>query len=108
MKSMKNPEPGKRATKILIRNLTRLRDEHIEFNTKERVALKAGIGEGSMGNLETPDRAVRASLDNIAKVASVYGKEAWELLHPSLPAFTISEEDYRLLQDLKKRFGPGR
>jgi hypothetical protein len=42
-----------------------------------------------------------ATLDNISKVAAVFGLEAWQILHPDLPGRVLKPSEAALYEALR-------
>jgi hypothetical protein len=109
-------------TSILARNLKALMEDSDLFGTQMSIARKSGVAQTSVGFMLNPDkrqpsksgRLPSPTVENVEKVAKVFGKEAWQLLHPD-PATaplnaserSLYEKLMRSVQDLREMTEPG-
>lgn len=90
----------KTAKQILAGNLKALMEARPELNSQPKIAAKASKAEGrknkvaqtTVSNMLNPNSVTSPSLRNIEAVASVFGLQAWQLLHPTLGNETVAAE----------------
>lgn len=87
----------------LATNLERLCISHTELDSILEVGRRADIGKSTINRIKKGETAVR--IDNLEKLARIFGLEAWQMLVPDLdparpPAHTplqLSETEAELL-----------
>lgn len=109
-------------TAILARNLKELMEDHPDLNSQSALARKAGVAQTSIGNMLNPGKRAPSksgrlpspAVENVERVAKAFGKEAWQLLHPTPSTAPLNaaeramyEKLMRSVQDLREITHPG-
>lgn len=73
---------------VLARNLQALMEHNTELRSAAAVsrATDRAVSDNTILNMLHPERGIAATVDNLQAVATVFEREAWELLHPDLDA----------------------
>lgn len=88
----------KTAKQVLAANLRALMDGTPELDSQMKIAAraqKAGgkkVAQTSISNMLNPNSRVSPTLENLEAVASVFGLQAWQLLHPTLGDHSAAAE----------------
>jgi transcriptional regulator with XRE-family HTH domain len=79
----------------LAQNLRDWMDAHIELNTQDKVAARAGVSQATVGRMLAG--SVAASIDRVESVAAAFGRTAAELLGGNSPLITFDHAAYASL-----------
>lgn len=88
---------------VLARNLKQLMDDFLPPLSQNALAKKSGVGQTSIGLMLEPEKRLPTksgkvpspTLAQIEKVAAVFGKEPWQLLHPNPGQAPLSDAERR-------------
>ena len=84
------PDVKKTAKQILAANLQALMNARADLKTQGKIAAKASkaggkkVAQTSISNMLKPESPFSPTLANVEAVASVFGLQAWQLVHPTL------------------------
>lgn len=73
------------------------------YESHRKLGKKAKIGDGSVRYMLTPQEG-NPTIDNIAKVAEVFGLEPWQILHPDMPVRAMSQKETAMYEAIAKAY----
>lgn len=103
MKKRQNPAPGLETRTILADNLKKLMEENPQFGSERALGKAAKVGASSVGNMRHPTQG-NPTIDNIAKVAAVFGLQAWQLLHRDMPARAMTDREVMMYDAIERAY----
>lgn len=103
MKKRQNSEPGREARKVLAANLKRLMEENPQYGSERLLSKAAKVGAGSIGYMRAPDEG-NPTVDNIAKVAAVFGLEVWQIMHRDMPKRAMTAREMQMYDAIEHAY----
>lgn len=88
---------------ILSVNLRRLMDKHPDLSSQSKLGKRAKIAGRSVGYMLQPSTG-NPTIDNIAKVAAVFGLDVWQLMHPDIPARAMGPKEEAMYEAIRRSF----
>lgn len=80
-------QPDEPVGETLARNLRALMAEHELYRSAAAIArAMTDVTDNTVLNMLRPEREVSPTIRTVAALAALFEREAWELLHPDLPA----------------------
>lgn len=95
----------KQIRKDLARNLSRLMKASEDLKTQMALAKRSGVSQRAVSNyLDESGESYRGApnLDKIAKLARVFGLQAWHLIHPTMGDREFTAHELALYRRLRK------
>ena len=80
---------------ILASNLDALMSAHADFKSQMKLSKASGVGQTTIGRIRRGEGA--ATIDNVYKIAKVFGLSASDLLKPTLSKQLVSNKEGALL-----------
>ncbi len=91
------------ARNVLAINLRKLMEQSPDLCTQSAIAKKSGVAQTTIGYMLRSESLVKApNLDNVEKIARVFGLEAWQLLHPSMGDREIKAKELELYRRFRE------
>ena len=86
-------------------NLQHLMEGSADLKSQNALAKRSKVGQTTIGNYLRPDSYPGfSSLDKVEKLARALGVDTWVLLHPTLGANCLSEDDLTTYKMIRKAF----
>ena len=74
---------------------------HPDVSSQEKLGKRAKVAGRSVGYMLQPESG-NPTIDNIAKVAAVFGLEPWQLLADGIPARAMGPKEVAMYDAIKK------